>query len=331
MTRSTMTNEDREATTMVSDFEADLTVEHRSVVAEGVVSLTLRHADHRPLPPWSPGAHVDLVLDRGLTRQYSLCGELSDPYRWQVAVLREPQSRGGSLQVHDQLRAGAQVRVRGPRNRFPLRRASGYLFIAGGIGITAILPMIAAAQASGTPWRLVYGGRRRASMAFLDRLDRFGDRVTVCPQDKVGLLDLDALLSETAPDTLVYSCGPEPLLYAVDQRFTRWPADALHVERFTPKPVPRTAVDGEFEVVLRRSGRTLAVGADASILRVLEDARVDILSSCREGTCGTCETGVLEGRPEHRDSVLTAAERAADDVMMICVSRSHSARLVLDL
>jgi len=316
---------------MAGVFEAELTVEHRGVVAEGVVSLTLRQADHRQLPPWSPGAHVDLVLESGLTRQYSLCGEPSDCQRWQIAVLREPQSRGGSAQVHDGLGVGDRVRVRGPRNHFPLLPASGYLFIAGGIGITPILPMLTAADAAGTPWRLVYGGRRRPSMAFLNRLACFGDRVTVQPQDEVGLLDLDALVGEPDVGTLVYCCGPEPLLAAVEQRCTRWPAGALRVERFTPKPMQRPSVDREFEVVLQRSGRIVAVAADTSILRVLEDARVDILSSCGEGTCGTCETGVIEGLPEHRDSVLTDAERAANDVMMICVSRSHSARLVLDV
>jgi ferredoxin-NADP reductase len=243
----------------------------------------------------------------------------------QVAVLHEPAGRGGSRHVHSTLAEGRTVRVRGPRNQFPLVTADRYLFIAGGIGITPIVPMIRAVAARGASWRLLYGGRTRPSMAFAGELrDRYGDRVVVRPQDETGLLDLDSFL---VADAEVYCCGPEPLLAAVEQRA---PAPArLHVERFTPK-----AVDGErtsFEVELARTGRTLVVPEDKSILHAVEEAGIPVLSSCRQGTCGTCETGVLEGVPDHRDSVLNAEERAACDVMMICVSRSREPRLVLDL
>jgi ferredoxin-NADP reductase len=316
---------------VTAEVETDMVVEQVRAVAEGVVNLTLRAADHQLLPQWTPGAHIDLVLGGGLTRQYSLCGDPSDQRSWQVAVLREPAGRGGSAHVHDRLGIGAPVRVRGPRNHFPLLDASRYLFIAGGIGITPILPMIAAADAAGTPWQLVYGGRRRTCMAFLDRLAGYGDRVAVWPQDEVGLPDLDALLGRPRAGTMVYCCGPQPLLAAVQQRCAAWPAGALRLERFAPKPVQEGSVDANFEVELRRSGRTFAVAAGTSILQVVEEAGIGILSSCREGTCGTCETGVLAGRPDHRDSVLTAAERSANDVMMICVSRCHGPRLVLDL
>ena len=205
------------------------------------------------------------------------------------------------------------------------------MFVAGGIGITPILTMIAAAEARGARWRLMYGGRRRASMAFLDELAGYGDRVTVAPQDETGLLDLDGLLGVPQPDTLVYCCGPEPLLTAVEQRCAAWPACSLHVERFSAKPLTEPALAEAFEVRLAQSELTLAVPPDRSILDVVEDAGVGVLSSCAEGTCGTCETRVLDGIPDHRDSVLTDEEQRAGSCLMICVSRSRTPLLVLDL
>jgi ferredoxin-NADP reductase len=202
-----------------------------------------------------------------------------------------------------------------------------YLFIAGGIGITPIRPMLAAAQAAGAGWQLVYGGRTRESMAFAtDLRAAYGDRVSIRPQDETGLLDLDGLLSGAGPDTAVYCCGPGPLLAAVQQRC----ASRLYIERFTPLPGTGGQATA-FEVELSGSGRTLRVPAGRSILEAVEEAGVAVLSSCREGTCGTCETAVLDGVPEHRDSLLTEAERAAGDTMFICVSRAKTARLVLDL
>ena len=304
-------------------------VEQVEPLADGVLGLTLRAADGAQLPPWRPGAHVDLVLEPGLVRQYSLCGDPDDRHRWRLAVLREPAGRGGSRHVHERLTPGTHLRVDGPRNHFELLPAPEYLFIAGGIGITPIMPMLAAATAAGARWRLLYGGRRRASMALLDRLAPYGDRVSVHPQDEAGLLDLSPL-DTPRPGTLVYCCGPEPLLAAVEARCAGWPEGALRVERFTPKPA-EFAADHDFEVVLSCSDRTVHVPAGISVLKAIEQAGVSVLSSCREGTCGTCETGVLDGEPEHRDSILTEAERAAGDLMMICVSRCRGERLVLDL
>ena len=205
-------------TAVTREFEADVRVESKQEVADGVVALTLRQIADSPLPRWSPGAHVDLILDGAPTRQYSLCGDPADPHLWRLGILRDADGGGGSRFVHDQLRAGDMVRVRGPRNNFELADSPRYLFIAGGIGITPILPMIAAAHSASADWRLLYGGRRRASMAFLGELARYGDRVTVAPQDETGLLDLDAFLGSPRPDTLVYCCGPEPLLAAVEKR-----------------------------------------------------------------------------------------------------------------
>jgi cytochrome P450/ferredoxin-NADP reductase len=318
-------------TTVSREFEADVRVEAKQEVADGVVALTLREIGGNPLPRWSPGAHVDLILDGAPTRQYSLCGDPADPGRWRLGILRDPDGGGGSVFVHDRLRTDEVVRVRGPRNNFGLVDSPRYLFIAGGIGITPILPMIAAAQAAAADWRLLYGGRHRASMAFLGELARYGDRVTLAPQDETGLLDLDSLLGTPQPDTLVYCCGPEPLLAAVEERCLTWPTRSLHVERFSARPLTAPVRTEAFEVELARSGLTLTIPVDRSILDVVEEAGAGVLSSCAEGTCGTCETAVLDGLPDHRDSVLTEEERRVGNCMMICVSRSCTERLVLDL
>lgn len=315
-----------------TDVALAVVVERKETIADDVVRLTLRHPDGERLPPWTPGAHLDLVLADDLVRQYSLCGDPADRSRFQVAVLREPDGRGGSAFVHERLIDGAPLRIRGPRNHFPLEPAPRYLFIAGGIGITPIIPMVEAAHARDADWRLVYGGRTRASMAFANELrDRYGDRVSVRPQDETGLLDLDALLGDPEADSAVYCCGPEPLLAAVEQRCASWRAGSLHTERFAPKDGADSGERITFEVELARSGRTLTVPEDKSILQVVEEAGIGILSSCQEGTCGTCETAVLGGKPDHRDSVLTDEEQAVGDTMMICVSRACGERLVLDL
>ncbi|EIV92826.1 PDR/VanB family oxidoreductase [Frankia sp. QA3] len=315
-----------------AEVELDLGVAERHQAADGVITLVLCDPSGADLPGWAPGAHIDLVLDHDLTRQYSLCGDPADRTTWRVGVLREPDGRGGSAFVHDKLVTGSTVRVRGPRNHFALEPALRYLFVAGGIGITPILPMLAVAAASGADWRLVYGGRTAASMAFVDELRQaHGDRVEVRPQDEYGLLDLDALLGEPADDTLIYCCGPGPLLDAVEQRCRSWPAGALRIERFTPREQGEPLLAGSFQVELVVAGRTLTVPPDRSILEVVEEAGVQVLSSCQEGTCGTCETGVVAGEVDHRDSLLTDEEKAANDTMFICVSRAASPRLVLDL
>jgi cytochrome P450/ferredoxin-NADP reductase len=318
-------------TLATSELETRTRVVAKRQVADGVAALTLRDLDGHPLPPWDAGAHVDLILDDAPTRQYSLCGDPAGAAEYRLGILRDPDGRGSSRYVHDRLQEGDTVRVRGPRNNFPLVASPRYLFVAGGIGITPILPMIRSAEEAGADWRLVYGGRRRASMAFLDELARYGDRVSVCPQDETGLLDLDTLLGTPLPDTLVYCCGPEPLLAAVEQRCAGWPPRSLHVERFAPKALTAPVRTEAFEVVLQQSGLTLTIPPDRSILSVVDEAGVGVLSSCAEGTCGTCETTVLDGIPDHRDSVLDETEKKANDCMMICVSRSCTERLVLDL
>lgn len=313
----------------MSEFEASLVVDATERVADDVVLLTLRPGSGERLPAWTPGAHIDLILPGDVVRQYSLCGSPADLDRYQVAVLDVADGRGGSRAAH-QLREGDEVRVRGPRNHFPLMTSSRYVFVAGGIGITPIIPMIEEADAAGADWVLHYGGRTTQSMAFCDLLAKYGDRVRLVPQDRSGLLDLDAVLGTPSPGTLVYCCGPEPLLQAVEERCQSWPSNALHLERFTPKERAGDDEDTAFEVVLQRSGLTLKVEPGVTVFDTMRAAGVSVLGSCLEGICGTCEQGVLEGEVDHRDSLLDEDEQAENDCMMVCVSRARSPRLVLD-
>ncbi|MBJ7357393.1 PDR/VanB family oxidoreductase [Nocardioides sp.] len=302
-----------------------------TVEADGVMSLELVSAAGDVLPAWEPGAHLDVVLGT-VSRQYSLCGDPADRARYRLGVLLEPASRGGSAYVHSTLRPGDRVEVTGPRNHFRLEPSPSYVFLAGGIGVTPLLPMLARAAAEGADWTLLYGGRSAASMAFTDELAAYGDRVTLHPQDRHGLLDLDGLLGDPRDRTLVYCCGPEALLTAVEQRMTDWPAGALRVERFAAPVVDRDPADDHaVEVVLAESGRSLLVGPDTSILQALLDDGVDVLHDCQDGICGACETKVIEGEVDHRDYVLSDRERAANDCMMVCVSRACGKRLVLGL
>ncbi|MEV0183022.1 PDR/VanB family oxidoreductase [Streptomyces sp. NPDC050625] len=299
-----------------------LLVTSHETVADGVVRLRL---EGRALPRWEPGAHLDLVLPSGLVRQYSLCGDPEDTSSYTVATRLVPDGRGGSREVHEQLAEGMELEVRGPRNRFPLVEAPSYVFVVGGIGITPVLPMLRALPEN-AEWRLLYGGRSRASMPFLEEVEKVaGDRLTVVAEDEEGRPDLDALFADVPEGAAVYCCGPEGLMAAVEERL---PAGAtLHLERFAPRA--SFAGDAEFELELRRSGRTLTVRADSTVLAAVRKELPETAYSCEQGFCGTCQQRVLEGEVEHRDELLTDAERA--DSMLICVSRARSERLVLDM
>ncbi|WP_312030139.1 PDR/VanB family oxidoreductase [Actinomycetospora sp. TBRC 11914] len=299
----------------------ELIVRDRRDEADGVVSLALAHPDGHDLPAWTAGAHVDLALDEGIVRQYSLSSDPADRTAWRLGVLREPAGRGGSEFVCTKLDVGDLVQVSTPRNHFELVPAERYLFVAGGIGITPILAMIAGARAHGGDWSLLYGGRTRSSMAFLDELAVYGDRVTVVPQDEQGLLPLADVLGDLDPDTLIYACGPEPMLAAVEAAVPD--RDALHLERFTPKVIEGEGPDEAFEVEFAASGLTATVPAGASILEIAEELDLPVDFSCREGTCGSCETPILAGRAEHRDSVLESDEQAENSCLLICVSRAE--------
>jgi ferredoxin-NADP reductase len=299
-------------------------------LAEGVLELRLRPLAGGPLPDWEPGAHLTLELPNGVRRDYSLCGDLDDRREWTIAVLREPASRGGSSFVHDTLRVGQTVEVTALSNNFALRPAPAYRLVAGGIGITPLLAMARGLAATGADWRLFYCGRTRAGMAYLPELSALaGERLTVhCDDEAGGPPDLDVVLAGSA-GAHVYCCGPEPLIAAVGERVD---PERMHLERFRAAAVedPDTE-EATFEVVCGESGRGVEVPAGVSIVDALAAAGVVVPTSCREGICGTCETKVLAGEPDHRDQLLSAEEHELGQTMLLCVSRSRSPRLVLDL
>lgn len=317
-----------------SDADASqvkLIVTAKAKVADEVVALTLAHPDGRRLPDWTPGSHIDVVLPSGLNRQYSLCGDRWDAHSYRIAVLHEAEGRGGSAYIHQALTAGTMVSVGGPRNNFRLVPSEKYIFIAGGIGITPMLPMVEQAELMGADWKLLYLGRSRATMAFLDELAVYGDRVVAMPKDEWGPCQLDDFIGEAASDTKVYVCGPQRLLTAFERHCADWPVGLLRLEHFAARVQGAPARNEAFEIELARTGLSVTVSPDVSVLDALQNAGVNVLTSCREGTCGTCEVTILAGDPDHRDSILNDDDRAAGNCMFPCVSRSCSDRLVLDL
>jgi cytochrome P450/ferredoxin-NADP reductase len=323
----------RPASETVQDAAAaaiSVTLTGRRLLTEDVVELTLAADDG--VPAWEPGAHIDLELPNGMVRSYSLCGSPGADVL-QVAVLDEPAGRGGSRAAHELVHEGDRLRMRGPRNHFRLRPADFVLFVAGGIGITPLLPMIGECERRGTPWRLLFLGRARDRMPYLAELqERHPSHTYAWPSRERGRYDLDDMwMRLPAGRALVYACGPEELLTGLEASARRHGReDAVVVERFAPRRIehePNRAI----EVELARSGRIIEVAEDESVLDAVNAAGASVLSTCREGTCGTCEVRVIAGIPEHRDSVLTAEERLANDSMMTCVSRCRGSRLVLDL
>lgn len=247
-------------------------------------------------------------------------------------MLHEPAGRGGSDHLHRQLHEGDRVTVSWPRNKFRFRSATKYRFIAAGIGITPLMPMLRAAADSEAEWELLYLGRSYSSMAFLHELEMYGDRVRIHPSDENGRVDLHEYLAETTADTLLYCCGPATVIDAVEQASAHWPEGSLHVEHFSPRRSTYSDDDSAFDVEFVNSATTLTVPPHRTILEVAREAGISRLSSCEEGVCGTCETRILTGVVDHRDSVLTDAEQQTDETMMVCVSRAQGGcpRLKLD-
>ncbi|WOF23904.1 PDR/VanB family oxidoreductase [Microbacterium betulae] len=312
-----------------SDVERELVVTDRVEIAEGIVALDLASSNGRPLPAWTAGSHIDLVLGPGRERQYSLCSDPDDRDAWRIAVLREAGGRGGSAAVHA-LEPGRLVRSRGPRSHFdfePPAAGERAVFVAGGIGITPVLPMVRAAAASDADWSLDYAVRSRAALPFGDELAAFGDRVRIHVSDEGARIDIESLV-EAAGDAPIWACGPARMLDALTAASTE--RTRLHVEPFTAGRLPEPVRSEPFEIELLSTGDVLEVPPDRSILEVLEENGVLTVSSCREGTCGTCETVVVDGVVDHRDRVLSVSERATSPVMMVCVSRAACPRLVLD-
>jgi ferredoxin-NADP reductase len=309
-------------------FELDVVIARIRREAADVLSVWLEAGDREPLPQWVPGAHVDVVLPSGKQRQYSLCGDPADRSGYRIAVRRIEDGNGGSLEIHEELREGDRLTIRGPRNAFRLVDAETYLFIAGGIGITPILPMVRACHELGVPWKLIYLGRSRETMPFLDELASYDSGVVeIRPDDEYGPPDITALLPAAELGAAVYLCGPTPLMttaHGVMREIN--PTGSLHTERFSPLPV----VNGRpFDIRLQRTGITVPVAADESALAAVRRAVPGVAYSCQQGFCGTCKVRVLAGDVEHRDRTLTDRDRA--NSMLICVSRSADGPLTVDL
>ncbi len=310
-------------------------VERVTRIADGVVRLRLAAPDGRPLPRWTAGAHIDVECGTPeRSRQYSLCGDPADADALEIAVLRDPDSRGGSAWIHEQVREGARLVIRGPRNHFHLdESAARVLFIAGGIGITPIAAMARRARELGMDYRLHYCGRRRSTMGMLEELQALhGERLRLHVGDEGSRADVATLVGRYEPGRQVYACGPVRMLDAVRAATGDWPEDAVRFEHFVSnlgKLDPSR--EHAFEVELRDSGLTLQVPPDKTVLAVLREANIDVQSDCEEGLCGSCEVRVLEGEVDHRDLVLTRAEREAGQRMMSCCSRARCGRLVVEL
>lgn len=308
--------------------DVDPTVLSRVDVGDDLAVLELGLPDGSPLPSWEPGAHVDVLLPSGLVRSYSLCGDPDAP-SWRIGVLRETGGRGGSAELLRIAAEGRVLRLAGPRARFALdaRSTAPALLVAGGIGITPIAPMAALAARRGMPYELHYAGRA-GRMALVEELRaRHGERLILHVDARP---DVDALVAGTAPDTIVYCCGPASLIDAVTAACAAHDRE-LRTERFEAGALAPPVWPGPFEVELAASGLTLEVPPGRRVLEVIEEAGVLVLSSCTEGTCGTCEIAVLAGEVDHRDAILTPAERERGDVMFVCVSRAACPRIVLDL
>ena len=298
--------------------------------AEGVLSLDFVDPDGGVLPAFEPGAHVDLHLPDGSIRQYSLCSDPADRHLYRVGV-REVEGGRVSRVIHRDLRPGALMQLGAPRNNFPFVEASEYLFVAGGIGITPLLPMMRSAASAGIPWTLLFCTRRSMDAPFLAEAVALGGTVVLHASDNGTRLDVAARLREAPPGAVLYCCGPAGLMIAVEEATAGWPEGAVRFEWFAARERPADEVSDGFQVVCARSGVTLTVPADQSILQVLQNAGIDVAYSCEQGVCGTCEVAILEGEADHRDSILSVNEQAANKSMMTCVSRARSDRLVLDV
>ncbi len=318
------------------DRTLPLRVVSRETVAhdENVVAVTFAAADGVALPRWRPGAHIDVHLPSGRLRQYSLCGDPDRADVYRIAVRRIPDGGGGSVEVHDALPVGATVTTHGPRNAFPLTvpghgsPARRFRFIAGGIGITPILSMLRQADRLGVDWSMVYAGRSRDSLPFIDEVEHFGDRVRIHTDDVSGLPTAADLLGDCARGTAVYACGPAPMLTAIRSELVGRDGVELHFERFAAPPV----TDGnEFTVTVASTGQEIRVGADETLLTALKRSGVHAPYSCQQGFCGTCRTRVLDGVVDHRDTLLTEPEHE-NRMMLVCVSRAaEGSHLTLDL
>lgn len=302
--------------------------------APGITRFELRDPGGASLPPFSAGAHIDVHVKPDCVRQYSLCNDPAERDRYVIAPQREEKGRGGSIALHDGVRVGDVITVSAPRNHFPLAAgARRHVLLAGGIGVTPMMAMVAHLEREGGAYRLYYCTRSRERTAFLDRLAPLVAQGKVVVHHDGGDpsrgLDLRELLREPEPGTHVYYCGPAGFMEAVRDATSHWPAESVHFEYFTPPASPGAAAQRPFTIHLERSGVDLAVPADKTIVQVLRENGVFIETSCENGVCGTCLTRYLEGEPEHRDFVLDESDRR--EFVMVCCARAKSDVLTLDL
>lgn len=310
----------------------ELVVQARRDIAADVIELTLQRPDGSRLPDWSPGAHIDLILPSGTVRQYSLCGDRWDAHTYRIAVQRETDGTGGSKEIHQLAAEGSQVRFGGPRNNFRLAPAEQYHFISGGIGITAIRPMIDQAERMAIPWRLLYLGRDSHRMAYRDLENRYPTRVTTHTTANGKRASIREWLGDIDDKSMVYACGPQPLLDALPEECRQLPSQRLRVERFTNDSLSSAPIRSDpYDIVLRRSGDTVRAEGHQSVAEALDQAGISLITSCSRGVCGTCELSVLSGKVDHRDTILDDDERNAGTCMFPCVSRAADDQLVVDL
>jgi ferredoxin-NADP reductase len=320
-------------TTGATSDTMSLRVERSELVADDIRLLALVDSAGAALPAWEPGAHLELHLPSSRIRQYSLCGDANDRYSYTVAVLRVADGRGGSIEIHDTALEGQILSVRGPISRFRLVDAPRYLLLAGGIGVTPIVAMVRELSKREASWRMIYATRTASARAFSDELAGLSENVTLTSDDVDGIPDFGSLIAVQPEGTAVYCCGPEPMIAAVEGFAAANPSVTLYTERFAASQngYRLTGADAPFDIELRRRGVVVRVGADDSALDVVREVVPNHPYSCHEGICGSCEVSVLSGQIDHRDEVLSDEERDANDVMLLCVSRAHSERLVIDL
>lgn len=313
--------------------QLSLQILSRRYITKDIIEFVFCREGNTSLPDWAPGAHIDLKLSNGMNRQYSIMSDETDDSHWKIAVLIDQQGRGGSKFIEENFFEGNLVEAKGPRNHFQLVEGSQYHFIAGGIGITPLIPMIEHVDNLDADWTLSFLGKSLDSMPYLSELLRkYPKNITTFSKNDGDRFDVSTCLSIGNTNAMVYCCGPERLMDEVETFLVEQDkSELVHIERFSPKAEASTQENSAFTVVCNKSGIELFVSADESILMAADFEGIEINGDCMEGTCGSCETQIISGKADHRDSIFTAAEQLSADTMMICVSRAVGSRITLDL
>ena len=330
MTTATETSEAVSPTSAKDPLiEVRLTAIHYA--ARDTSLFEFQRPDGKPLPPYEPGAHIDVHLPNGLLRNYSLIVAKPEPSTYTIGIKRDPASRGGSRWIHEAMLVGSTLKIGEPRNNFRLHEDAAHtILFAGGIGITPIWCMVQRLESLGRSWKLYYSCRSRTDMAFLNALEAMAPAHLHFDDESAGkFLDIAAIIAEAPKDAHIYCCGPMPMMQAFEAASANWPSEQVHVEYFVPRQPP--AKTGGFTVELARSGASYFIPEGETILNVLLDAGIDVDYSCELGICGACEQRVISGTPEHRDSILSEEEQAENKRVMICCAGCKTDKLVLDM